>query len=526
MPITSFTIGGVEVNPRYDTFDIHETSGGVSTLVCDVSSIGSPVLRFDLFAAIVVKEDDITIFAGTVTQTLEHGDGGPNIYDDTTDAPQIITTITAEDYNRLAERVYVTEDVADGTSLKTFLTTLVGYLSSYSVTLDASQVDGPALPALTFERTLLSSVLQSLADATGYLSRIDYDKQLRMWAPGDLAAPFDIDEFDSPAKWTGDVQVEQILGDDYANHVTVVTGLIDEKNHVETFTGDGSTYSFPLTYTLYDMRYKVIVNGAEELLTFQGIGFDLAVQWLYYAADNTIRRETTGVADPPANGAAISITFDGTFETSAVAQDAAEIATHGKVEYVEPPRSDIRSTEAAQAVADQILAAKKIAGDHIVHYDTRWTAPTLHAGQEQTLTATARNVAGAHLITDLRVRAETPVTEDFAATGLGLIRTVTATRSQTLEHKFQNTYRDWLGGGNRAAGTTTTMGSGTTPPVGVAPPNRAVQYNQNGQFGGDAAFIYYEDENSIVCGGGGSSITAASFESCGVFGDNCHITDP
>jgi hypothetical protein len=148
--------------------------------------------------------------------------GGPVL--DASGNPQIVTTITAEDHNRIADRVSATETVAAGTLLKTFLTTLVtNYLSAFGVTLDASQVNGPALPDMSFDIALVTQVLQALADATGYVWRIDYDKKLRMWSPGDLAAPFDIDQADVPAKWGGDVEVETILGDTYANRVIVLS---------------------------------------------------------------------------------------------------------------------------------------------------------------------------------------------------------------------------------------------------------------------------------------------------------------
>jgi hypothetical protein len=263
------------------------------------------------------------------------------------------------------------------------------------------------------------------------------------------------------------------------------------------------------------MRYRIVVDGVEELLTFQGIGFDLAVHWLYYASDNTIRRLESGVPDPPALGAAISITFDGTFQTEATAEDAAEIALRGLVEYVEV-RDDVTSHAAAQALADSILAERLNAGDQIVRYVTRRTAPTLRAGQQQTIVAVARDLSGTYLITDLRIRAET--SDVF-------VREVTAKRSEgTQTNKWQHTYHDWLGTSEQPS-TTTAIGSGEPAVVGPAPPDTAVQFNDGGSFGADASFTYLQDENSIVCGGGGSSLTAVDVESCQVFGYDNHITD-
>jgi hypothetical protein len=508
MPITSFTIDGDEVDPKVENFEIRESEGAVSTMTCDVESYGSPVLRFLPHAEVNVEEDGTIIFAGILMQTRERGFGGPNVYDDASGEAQIVTTITAEDFGRLAERVYLTETVAEGMLLEDFLNVLVTYLWPFGVALHASQVTGPALPAMVFDRVLVSEVLQKVAAATGFVWRIDYDKKLRMWEPGDLAAPFDIDEYDDPPRWTGDVEVERILGDNYANRVIVMSGLIEETNHVETFTGDGVEYSFPLEWTLTGMRYVVTVDGVPELLTFQGIGFDLAVQWLYYAVDNTV----------------ISITFDGTFEAEATAEDAGAIAANGLYEHVET-RDDIRTEAAAQTIADAILAERLLAGDQTVGYQSRYSAPTLRAGQAQTLTATARDLSGSYIITEMRVQAETPATAEYAADGLGLIRTVRLKRNQVVQGKWQHTYRDWLEKGKGRSASTTTVGGGAPAAVGPAPPFESVQSNQGGAFSGDASFLYRKANRSIIAGLS-SAITAADYSDCYIFGPGNTIADP
>src|SRR5690242_20080105 len=117
MAITSFTVGGAEVDPRLRTLDIRETVGGISTLSCDIESAGSPVLPFGVFDEVIVEEDGVRIFGGFTTQALARGDGGANLYTPA-GAPEILTKITAEDYGRLAERITVTETVAEGTLLK------------------------------------------------------------------------------------------------------------------------------------------------------------------------------------------------------------------------------------------------------------------------------------------------------------------------------------------------------------------------------------------------------------------------
>lgn len=522
MPITSFTIGGVEVDPLLENFEIRETTGNVSTLTCDVESLGSPVQRFSVHDPIVVQEDGVTIFAGTLTQTREQGAGGPNLYDPESGAPQIVTTVTAEDYTRIAERVYVTMTVAAGTLLKAALTSLVDdYLDQFGVTLDASQVNGPALPAMTFTRVLAKDVLKAFSDATNYLWRIDYDKPLRMWAEGDLTAPFDIDEFDDPPSWTGDVEVEQILGDTYANRVTVVVDPVRDENHVETFPGDGVTSTFQLQYTLTKSPGIIHIYQLDGVTPAGGETFGIPpaspIQWSYDPVTNQITR-TIGPTDA---SKIYSLTFDGTFQAIATAEDAGEIAANGLYEYVES-RNDITSTAAAQALADALLAQRLTAGEQNASYDTRRSAPTIRAGQQQTIEATARGLSGTYIITDLQISAETPANDDFAAVDLGLIRHVTVKRDRTS--KWQDTFHDWLSD-QSGSGVSNTIGTGVPASIGAGPPIKAVQFNRDGSLGGDGDFTYDEATNSIAMGGGGTNITAANPESCGAFGYDCHVAD-
>jgi hypothetical protein len=516
MPLTSFTIGGVEVNPLVESFEVRETTGGISTLSCDVTSTGSPVVRFSIHRTVVVQEDGVTIFAGTITQARERGYGGPNLYTDGGD-PQIITTITVEDYNRLAERIHVTETVAAGTLLKTFLTTLVADVSVMGITLHPSQVNGPALPEMSFDHALASDVLRALSDATGFVWRIDYDQQLRMWAPGDLAAPFDIDEFDTPAKWTGDVEVETILGDDYANRVIVIVDPIQQDGRIESFAGDGTSGPFYLQYTPTKLYGHILVaSGGGETL---GLITDSPIQWSYDPLTNSITREI----GPTAIGETYNLYFDGVFSAEATAEDAGAIAAYGLYELIEH-RTDIPDGTSAQALADALLAEHLQAGEQKVSYDTRQPEPSLRVGQLQGITATARDLSGSYLITDMRVRAETPVTAEFAAAGLGFLRSITVKKNHPLSGKWEDTYRDWLKVGSTSGSIT--IGAGGVSSGGPAPPIMAVQFNAGSAFGGDVEFTYNEATNSVVCGGGGSSITAADVESCQVFGYDNHIADP
>lgn len=499
MPITSFTIDGVEVNCLFDSFNIRETVGDVSTLSCDVISLGSPVTRFTVFSPVVVEEDSVKIFSGTVKQVLERGFGGhPNLYDSVTGAEQIVTRITAEDHFDIGERKTVTLEVADGTTLKDALIDLVAQLSSLGITLHPSQATGPTLPAMSFTLVRASEVIRAFSDATGWLSIIDYDKQLRMFAQGDLPAPFDIDEFDDPPSWTGDVEVENILGDDYANRVIVIVDLPSEEAHVETFAGDGVTDTFTLSWTL-EKAYGIIhiyeLDGITPAggETFAIVGTDTFTQWEYYPLTNTITR----IIGPTDATKIYKLTFKGFFHAEAIAEDAAAIAANGLYEIVITNPPGVESQEAAQELADAVLAASLLAAEQKTNYVTRFTAPNLRAGQLQEIVATARGLSGDYIVTNISVTAETPATATYAAAGLGLIRSISAKKNNPMGGRYQDTYRDWLERGGSGA-----VSVGDAGPIssGPAPPVTSNQFNDGGVFGGNANWTFDKNTSTVMIG--------------------------
>jgi hypothetical protein len=441
--LMTFTPDGVrvfindeEVEPLWPSFEIRETANGISTLRCDVAHYAntSPVYRPSIHDEVIVREDGVRIFAGYITQVRERGFGGPNLYS-ADGHEQIVNEIGASDYSQLAQRRYVTVTIADGspaTTLHDFLSDLVDdYFDDYGVSLDASQDTGPNLEPAAFTNVVGTNVLNQVAESLGRVWRIDYNKKLRMWEPGDLTAPIDIDEDDDPAKWTGDVEVERIASSLYANKVTVLSELITDHARTDTFTGDGLEDTFTLSYDPIGTRGYVTNAGVDETL---GTG----ATWEIDFDAGTITR----TAGAPANGAAISITYSGTFQANETAQDAGEIALFGVWEYQEQA-SNITEPSAAQALADSILAERLNSSDLTVTYETRYKAPQIRAGQVQTIAADAREISGDLMITDMTIRAEAPVDEATAEYGLGLIRTVTCRRNQTLGGDWRQTYRDW-----------------------------------------------------------------------------------
>lgn len=504
--IFTLTIGGDAKELLAGSLEITLVANGRSTASFELLSEDRSY-RPALDAEVFMEEDGEVIFGGLVDKPDERGFGSGH-------HPGITTTVNVVDFAAYTERRFVNLTIPAGT-LKAALQALVPYLTPYGVSLDAGQVDGPSLPDLAYDDTRLDAVLNELATLTAdagqpYFWNISHTKVLGMYQPSTQPAPFNLVGNTLP-EVVGDIEVETARSDDYANKIILKVPPQNVLNHVETFTGDGTTYIFPLRYQLTAHRNEVFVNGVRETLETIGLGFDLAVFWQYDPGTNSILRVQTGVANPPALGDAISITFDGVFSGRWEASDASFLTDPWeRVIVVESIPDGITG----QAFADAELA-KRVQENQTVNYVT-WEQGIV-PGQEQTINVSARNVNATAVITSVRIH-------DLVHR---LVRSVTAVVDQgqtNLSKTFQDDYKTWWG--DKTGAGAVSAGAGLPSSTGAAPPDKAVQFNNGGAFGGDAEFIYYAAENSVVCGGGGTSITATRHESCQAFGYDCHIGAP
>lgn len=209
------TIGGV-TKTLQPNWSILATPNGNDTLHCVVKSLDGSY-RPAMDAEIVLTENGTAIFGGTIQTPRERGI--------LTKGTGILTTISAISFDAMADRRYVSATIPTGT-LKAALIVLTTYLATYGITLDAAQVDGPSLPALTYDYRKLRDILDELASFTGYIWEISYTKVLRMFAPGTITAPVNIVDGDRRA--IGDVEVSTTRaaagGAGYANRVIVRGG--------------------------------------------------------------------------------------------------------------------------------------------------------------------------------------------------------------------------------------------------------------------------------------------------------------
>ena len=502
------TIAGATKAYVVGTLKIQAPSNGRSTASFSVRS-NDASYRPAFGAEVIITEGGTRIFGGLLDRPSEQGTLG----DSSGAHPAIVTRVSAADFNQYAERrVIIDGGFPAGYTLLQALTSLVAWVAPFGVTLHGSQVTGPTFPEMIYTCRTLVEILNELTTLSAkygepFIWTIDHTKVLRMVQPSTVAAPFDVVEGDGQI--IGEVTVDR-NNDRYANRVYLKVTPKTETGRVETFTGDGSTTTFTLAYT--PTKTYGYVTNATVFETLNYTGDPDAATWSLDVGANAI---TTAVA--PGVGDVVTMSFDGTFTGIAMAEDVAAQGV-GQVDLWERIYSvdEVPDGTTLQALADGALA-KALASPMTLKYKTFGIG--LAPGQTQHVTVPMRNLDVDAVITDL-------VLSDYGRGGQRLLREVTLTTGETVQEGWRDVYKQAFTDRTGASSASTVVGPAAPTRSGPGGPNRAVQYNDAGVFGGDGDFTYYKDENSIVCGGDGSSITAAAFESCLVMGDDCHIADP
>ena len=140
--------------------------------------------RPSLDEEVILQEDAVTIFGGEIQTLDEKAFGGQVDY-------PVTIGVDVADFHVLATRRYVNETIPAGT-LKAALQVIVTYLPG--ATLDAGQVDGPALEELVFSDVKVEEVLNYLTSITNgaYVWKVSPTKVLSMTENGTVPAPFNI----------------------------------------------------------------------------------------------------------------------------------------------------------------------------------------------------------------------------------------------------------------------------------------------------------------------------------------------
>lgn len=498
------TIGGVTRYYRVGTLKITGAAKERTTASFSIRS-NDASYRPALGDEVLITENGTRIFGGTVDRPSEQG----VLADDTGAYVAITTSVSAADFNQYAERRVIDDGgFPAGWTLEQTLNGLaldgVGGLISwfldptdFGVTIDPAQVTGPTLPEMVYKYMTLTEVFNELATLTGkygdpFVWEIDAFKVLRMYQPSTEAAPFDITEGDGNV--IGDLTVESSR-DKYANRIYLKVPSKSETARVETFTGDGVTTTFTPTYTITKTYGTVgVTSNPNETLNFTGDADPAA--WTYDAGTNSITR-TLGA---PGVGEVVTFKFDGVFNGSAMAQDAAAITADGIWERV-VSRDDVPDGTTAQALADAALA-EALTIPQTIKYKTFQTG--IKPGQTQHITFPMRDLDVDAIVTDVSI-------SDYGRGGARLLRSVTLTTGAAIKENWRGGIRkafsDKSGGGSSAGAT---AGAGTPTKAGVARGGYRVYFTTPGSHTYTPTTGTQSIEIELLgAGGGGAGVASA-----------------
>ena len=473
------TIDGTPVDILAGSLRISQSANGRATASFTILSQDRSY-RPNIRDRVVMTEDGTTIFSGPIERVSERGMFKGS-------HPGIQLVISAADNNVYAERRYITESIPAGT-LKAALEVLEPYFTPYGISLHASQVDGPSLPALDFDLVRADEVFNQLATLTAdhgepYVWDFFADNTFRMFQPSTLAAPFDLVGNDLP-EVIGDLEVDTTLNPGYANKVIVKLSPKTEMARVDTFTYGVDPYPYVLPYTLFGHRGYVTHEGVFETLRL----FGDPASWTFDTSTNSLTRD----AGTPTAGQVTSINYDGTFDGVYEATDPE--FTYDPWERVIVVES-IPDGTTAQAFADAELA-KRLTETKTARYHT-WEQG-IAAGQSQTINVSARDTNNAAMVSEVEIR-------DLVHRLDRRVTTITDDAQTNLGRGWRDVYKAWLG--DKSGGVpTTTVGSGTVAQSGPAPPLTSVQFHDDGgRFGGSDGFTFDKDTVTVMIGSGHTS---------------------
>jgi hypothetical protein len=210
MPTYACTIAGVSKQIT-DGWSLREIINGRNTIRFEVLSADGSY-RPAKHDEVILTEDGTRIFGGNIDQPSETGTAGHG-------GTAMRTACSAVDFNALADRRILTGVIPAG-PLKAALQQVDDFLAPYGVTLDAGQVTGPNLPDMTFGYTRLDQIFNQFSVlSSGYVWEVDYNKTLRMFLPGTVAAPFNLVDGDGNAIDDITIAPSRV---DYANKVFVI----------------------------------------------------------------------------------------------------------------------------------------------------------------------------------------------------------------------------------------------------------------------------------------------------------------
>jgi hypothetical protein len=403
------------------------------------------------------------------------------------------TAFSCLDFNELVTRAQITITIPAGT-LKAALTALLAVINAnlpaaLQITLDAAQVDGPALDELVYRDVYGSEIFADLSVRTGYLRNVSYARVLTFFSVGSRVAPWNIADGDGNRYGDMEVSKDRV---DYFNRIKVkfwaagvsayaffdLSGTINDGEQVVV---GGRTYTFQTVLTDVSGNVEIgtdPIGNLNAAINLAGGGHyaasttrNDAVSSYVFAADalkvsavsvgatgNSIACTTTcAQADWIWEGGIPTITLAGGIDAGlnneTVRNNTGEQSTQGVYSSI-VEALNVYTYDDANTLGDALVAIAIIVQETITYFTRK---AGLLPGMTQTIQCAKRSINSSCIITAL----DTTWIE-----GNILERTVTAVTGAVYKgSKWRDQYKKWSGAGTSASSfsgsvTISTGGSG------------------------------------------------------------------
>jgi hypothetical protein len=386
MAIT-FTIGGVDTTPlvRVDSLKVQDRLNGRNTASFDlVSEDGT--YRPTIGAEVVITRDGTRLFAGFVNDYEE--EDVPGSWD------ALLFRVPCVDYNAICnQRLVAKAYEAPGQTLGDIVLDIVAsFLAGEGIT-TANVQDGPIIDKAVWNYQYVAEAFNDLADLSGYIWYIDYNKDLHFVSRDTNAAPFALTDT------SGNFRKMKVrrTREQYRNKQIIRAGKDLTDPLTETFKGDGETRVWPLKWPVGAVPTSILLDGVPK--TFGIGGVDTGKDFYWNKGTAAITQDDSATKLTAANIG--TIIYRGEFPIVLAAQDDAQIAERQAVEGgtgIHERVEDfpaVNSTEQAEQGARGLIE-KYGRIPRIVTFET--DVPGLAAGQLLTIANSLHDLSGSFLI--------------------------------------------------------------------------------------------------------------------------------
>ena len=378
----TYTIASNVVTVQKNSLSYNDTLNDRTT--CSFVVV-DPVFEIDVGMEVIVQEDSITIFAGSVDSVAEQGDKVNYVSVSCVDFSQLID-------KRIIANSY--EDELAGDIVRHFISTV---FADEGIT-EGNIQDGPTISKAVFNYSSGNIGMNYLADTTGYNWEIGNLKQLNFFDRSTYTAPVTLTDISHNYK---DLSVKKSRSN-YRNRQYIRAGTdISAEIALEKPTPkpDGVSKTFVVRLPIA-LKPRIFINAVEVPATDIGVnGLDMGKKYYFTYNSNTITQDSSVAV--LLDTQVLTVTYKGLYPLLVVADSPGQMSARKDIEG----GSGVHENIIQEGNLDTRQAALEFAQGKLEKYGIIPKVVTfntydkgLRAGQLLPITNTKHNLSGTFLI--------------------------------------------------------------------------------------------------------------------------------